>query len=99
MYGEDFFEGFGSPNGTADGNVVAIDVLFHSNADNTSNSGCEPTDFDEAGFEEGDIALIQRGTCDFAVKVANAQEAGAVGRDHLQRGQHRRPDRTSSSRT
>ena len=26
-----------------------------------------------------DIALIQRGTCDFSVKVANAQSAGAVG--------------------
>jgi Zn-dependent M28 family amino/carboxypeptidase len=79
VYGEDFFEGFGSPNGTAEGQVIAIDVVFHTGADNTSNSGCEISDFEDAGFEEGDIALIQRGTCNFTVKVANAQEAGAAG--------------------
>jgi Zn-dependent M28 family amino/carboxypeptidase len=40
----------------------------------TSNAGCEDADF--VGFT-GDIALIQRGTCDFSVKIANAIEAGA----------------------
>ena len=79
VYGEDFFEGFGSPNGTAVGDVVAIDVLFHSNAASTSTSGCELSDFTDAGFQTGDIALIQRGTCNFTVKVANAIEAGAAG--------------------
>ena len=79
VYLEDFFEGFGSPNGTAVGDVVAIDVLFHSNPDIASTSGCEASDFDDAGFVEGNIALIQRGSCDFVVKVANAAEAGAVG--------------------
>jgi Zn-dependent M28 family amino/carboxypeptidase len=34
-----------------------------------------PDDF--AGFPLGDIALIQRGTCTFALKVANAEAAGA----------------------
>jgi Zn-dependent M28 family amino/carboxypeptidase len=42
-----------------------------------STSGCEAADF--AGFPAGNIALIQRGTCDFAVKVVNAQNAGASG--------------------
>ena len=42
--------------------------------DGTSNAGCEDADF--AGFT-GDIALIQRGTCDFSVKIANAVAAGA----------------------
>jgi uncharacterized protein (TIGR03437 family) len=32
-----------------------------------------------AGSLSGDIALILRGTCDFSVKVANAQAGGAVG--------------------
>ena len=32
-----------------------------------------------AGSLEGAIALIQRGTCDFNVKINNAQAAGAVG--------------------
>ncbi len=31
-----------------------------------------------AGSMTGDVALIQRGTCTFAVKVANAQSAGAI---------------------
>ncbi|MGD9704732.1 MAG: M20/M25/M40 family metallo-hydrolase [Acidimicrobiia bacterium] len=42
-----------------------------------STSGCEASDF--SGFTAGRIALIQRGTCDFAVKAANAQAAGASG--------------------
>jgi len=79
VYGVDFIEGFGSPNGTAEGEVVAIDVLFHSNPDSTSTSGCEASDFEDPDFDEGDIALIQRGSCDFAVKAANAAEAGAAG--------------------
>lgn len=40
-----------------------------------STSGCESADF--AGFPRGQIALMQRGTCDFAVKVRNATAAGA----------------------
>jgi len=38
-------------------------------------SGCEPADF--AGFPAGNIALIQRGTCSFAIKALNAEAAGA----------------------
>jgi hypothetical protein len=41
-----------------------------------STSGCDPSDF--VGFA-GKIALIQRGTCNFGVKVLNATAAGAVG--------------------
>ena len=40
-----------------------------------STSGCEAADF--AGFPAGNIALVQRGTCTFAVKALNAQAAGA----------------------
>src|SRR5918997_2866377 len=42
-----------------------------------STSGCSPEDF--AGFTPGSIALIQRGTCNFRVKVENAEAAGAAG--------------------
>ena len=35
-----------------------------------------PDDF--AGFTEGNIALVQRGGCSFALKVANAETAGAA---------------------
>ena len=39
--------------------------------------GCEATDF--AGFPAGNIALISRGACTFAIKATNASNAGAVG--------------------
>jgi hypothetical protein len=42
----------------------------------SSASGCDPADF--AGVA-GKIALIQRGTCNFGVKVLNAQAAHAAG--------------------
>jgi hypothetical protein len=41
----------------------------------SSTSGCAAADF--AGFVPGNIALIQRGSCTFAQKVANAEAAGA----------------------
>jgi PA domain len=42
-----------------------------------SASGCSPADF--TGFVAGRVALIQRGTCNFGVKVLNAEAAGASG--------------------
>jgi len=39
--------------------------------------GCEASDF--AGFTAGNIALISRGACAFAIKATNAYDAGAVG--------------------
>jgi Zn-dependent M28 family amino/carboxypeptidase len=41
----------------------------------TSNSGCDEADW--AGFTAGNIALLQRGTCTFAVKFDNARAHGA----------------------
>ncbi|TML26776.1 MAG: M28 family peptidase [Actinobacteria bacterium] len=43
----------------------------------TSTSGCTSGDF--TGFAAGRIALIQRGGCNFGVKIQNAQAAGASG--------------------
>ena len=39
--------------------------------------GCNAADF--AGFPAGNIALISRGTCTFAIKATNASNAGASG--------------------
>ncbi len=41
----------------------------------SSAAGCADSDFD--GFTDGNVALIQRGTCTFGEKALNAQEAGA----------------------
>jgi Peptidase family M28/PA domain len=43
----------------------------------SSTSGCTAADF--TGFISGRIALIQRGGCNFGVKVLNAEAAGASG--------------------
>jgi hypothetical protein len=43
----------------------------------SSASGCTASDF--SGFVAGRIALVQRGSCNFCVKVQNAQAAGATG--------------------
>lgn len=52
-------------------------IVIPATPDPSSASGCTSGDF--AGFTAGNIALIQRGTCDATTKVANAQAAGAVG--------------------
>jgi Zn-dependent M28 family amino/carboxypeptidase len=54
--------------------VTAVDLQL--GLGNTSTSGCEAADF--AGFPQGNIALLQRGTCTFELKAENAA-AGAVG--------------------
>jgi Zn-dependent M28 family amino/carboxypeptidase len=57
---------------------------------NTSTSGCEPEDFEDSGgnsLVDGQVALIQRGTCDFVVKAQNAEAAGAVAAVVFNEGQ------------
>jgi len=57
----------------------------------SSASGCATSDF--SGFVPGNIALIQRGTCTFAQKVANAQAAKASAVVIFNEG-NSTPDRT-----
>ena len=72
---DDFYPMVYSGSGVVEAAVQAVDVNLAG--DRASTSGCEPEDF--ANFVEGSIALIQRGTCDFSVKAANAVAEGAVG--------------------
>ena len=64
----------GTGYGDVTANVTAVDINLAPPRDPVT-SGCEAADF--AGFPVGNIALIQRGTCTFAVKALNAQAAGA----------------------
>jgi Zn-dependent M28 family amino/carboxypeptidase len=66
----------GSGSGTVQGRVIPVDINL--TGDRASDSGCTASDF--AGIDwsgPADIALIQRGTCNFGTKARNAQLAGA----------------------
>jgi len=65
----------GTPEGTATGTLVGVDLTIPP-VPVVGSSGCEAADF--AGFPAGGIALMQRGTCGFAVKALNAQAFGAA---------------------
>lgn len=54
-----------SPAGTAKGNIIYASL------------GCEASDFPSS--VSGQIALVDRGTCEFGLKVALAGGAGATG--------------------
>jgi Zn-dependent M28 family amino/carboxypeptidase len=64
-----------SGSGHIEAPVVAVDFLVPSPRENASTSGCEAADFER--FPRGAVALLQRGTCRFRVKVENAVAAGA----------------------
>jgi len=64
-----------SGSGEVTAPTQAVDVTIPPLPEPGSTSGCEDADF--AGFVPGNIALIQRGTCTFADKALNADEAGA----------------------
>ena len=88
---EDFITMDYSGSGDVTEALQAVDlVLPPGPTASTSNSGCEPEDF--ADFVEGNIALIQRGTCDFSVKAHNAFLAGAVGVIIFNEGQEGRTE-------
>jgi hypothetical protein len=69
----------GQSNGTATNAEIqpAGGIVLPPTSSPSSASGCSPNDFN--GFTAGRIALIQRGTCTFGVKVQNAEAAGASG--------------------
>jgi Zn-dependent M28 family amino/carboxypeptidase len=56
------------------GDVTA--AVSRPNDAGSGNEGCEAADF--AGFPAGNIALVQRGSCTFAIKATNAYNAGAT---------------------
>jgi Zn-dependent M28 family amino/carboxypeptidase len=80
-----------SGDGDVTANAVVVDFTEPTSEASASSSGCEPEDF---GPEvSGKIVLLQRGTCDFGLKVENAQAAGAVGAVIFNEGTIGAPDR------
>ena len=66
-----------SGNGEVIGKLVPTnDVLIPPPETPGSTSGCEASDFVPASETEPEVALIQRGTCTFGAKAANARAAG-----------------------
>ncbi|HET8943009.1 MAG TPA: PA domain-containing protein [Rudaea sp.] len=56
---------------------VTADVVLADDGTGTTSDACEP--ITNASAIKGKIALVDRGTCNFTVKVKNAQDANAVG--------------------
>lgn len=91
----------GSGSGDVTARLVPIDITLAPGADatnnpqpvDTSSSGCEQADYDAAGFQPGDVALIQRGTCSLDSKVNVAIANGATVVVIFNEGQA--PDRTT----
>ena len=95
VYPNSAADGFATMEYSGSGDVTALAegvdlILPPADTANTSTSGCEPEDF--AGFTDGSIAVIQRGSCDFLDKALNAQNAGAVGVIIFNEGQPGRID-------
>ena len=68
------YSGSGEVEGTL---VAATNLVIPPDPEGTSSTaGCLPTDFVAASATEPQVALVQRGGCDFAVKAANALAAG-----------------------
>ncbi|MPZ90822.1 MAG: metalloprotease [Actinobacteria bacterium] len=53
---------------------VSGDIVLVDDGVGTTTDACEPL----VGFPSGSIALLDRGICNFTVKVKNAQDAGAT---------------------
>jgi Zn-dependent M28 family amino/carboxypeptidase len=79
-----------SGSGDVTAPATLVDVQIPPSPEPSSTSGCEDDDF--LGFPEGNIAVIQRGTCTFGEKAVNAQEAGALAVVIFNEGQPGRTD-------
>ena len=66
----------GSGDGTVEGNVIPVDINL--TPPRANSSGCEASDFTGLDFSgPADIALVQRGSCNFGDKAMHAEDAGA----------------------
>ena len=74
--------------------IAVIDFVEPTATASTSNAGCEDADFPAGATSlAGKVAVIQRGTCDFGLKVVNAQAHGAAAVILFNEGTIGAPDR------
>jgi Zn-dependent M28 family amino/carboxypeptidase len=82
-----------SGSGDVTGTLVPVkDNVIPPPATPGSTAGCEASDFDPAPAGAPAVALIQRGTCTFEQKAANAQAAGYDAVIIFNEGQEGRQD-------
>lgn len=68
--------GFGPQEFSFTGELVLVQDGSTGDGTGSTTDACEP--LTNAADVAGRVALLDRGTCDFVVKVANAQNAGAI---------------------
>jgi Zn-dependent M28 family amino/carboxypeptidase len=83
-----------SGSGDVTGSIVPTNdiVIPPGPTASTSHSGCEAGDFAPASATQDQVALVQRGTCDFVVKARNAENAGYDAVIIFNEGQEGRQD-------
>jgi Zn-dependent M28 family amino/carboxypeptidase len=91
VLGTDWYPGqtLGSASGVL---VAAGGIVIPPTTLSSSTSGCTPDDFPAS--VSGHPVLVQRGGCNFGVKVLNAQAKGATGVVIFNEGNPGPPDRT-----
>jgi Zn-dependent M28 family amino/carboxypeptidase len=72
--------------------VPTSNLVIPPSAEPSSTSGCGPEDFVPASATEDQVALIQRGGCNFVVKAQNAEAAGYDAAIVFNEGQEDVPD-------
>ena len=70
---------FGPSLGNSSRSGEIMPVVSNTTAASLTGPACGPLTVNDARAVNGKIALIDRGVCGFAVKVKNAQNAGAIG--------------------
>ena len=90
-FDEDFYPFSYTGAGSVTAPITAVDIeVPPPDEENSTSSGCEAADF--GAFPEGNIALLQRGSCAFQIKVDRAVAAGAAGVLIFNEGQTGRRD-------
>lgn len=85
---------FSGSGAVANAPIAVIDFVEPTTTASASSAGCEDADFPAGATSlAGKVAVIQRGTCDFGLKVVNAQAHGAAAVIIFNEGTIGAPDR------